>query len=66
MGEPSRATMLDGEHYQELASKLRGIARQSRSPGAREKILKLASLYDVRANHLDTQNSAASSAKDPG
>jgi len=58
--------MPDSERYQEVANKLRGIARQSRSPSAREKIHKLASWYEVRANHLDARSSVVSSAKDPG
>ena len=49
MGEPSKAIVPHSEHYRELASKLRGIARQSRLPGTREKILNLASWYEVRS-----------------
>jgi hypothetical protein len=65
MGEPSRATMADNEHYQELASKLRGIARQSRSPSTQQKILKLASWYEARAKHLDTRSPPEGFAQDP-
>ena len=40
MGEPKTAVApVDGRHYRELAEKLRKIARQSRSAGARQKIL---------------------------
>jgi hypothetical protein len=41
-----------GQHYQELASKLRDIARHCRFPGARREILALASRYEVRADYL--------------
>src|SRR5215469_5658977 len=41
----------DSQHYRELASKLRDIARQCRLPGARREILDLASRYEGRANH---------------
>ena len=56
MREPKRAiTPADSQHYRELANKLRGIAGQSCSPDARQKIFNLASWYEVRANHLDTR-----------
>jgi hypothetical protein len=57
MEEPQRTVRpLDSRRYRELANKLRGIARQSSVPDARQKILNLASWYDVRANHLDTRS----------
>ncbi len=57
MGEPKRVVApVDNQHYRELASKLRDIARQCRFPGARQEILYLASRYEVRANHLDTRS----------
>jgi hypothetical protein len=54
MGEPKRvvAPRVD-QRYRELASKLRGIARQSRLPGARQKILDLALRFEGRADHAD-------------
>jgi len=66
MREPSRAIIPNSDHYQELANKLRGIARQSRSPDAQQKILKLASWYEVRANHPDTQSPPEGFSRDPG
>ena len=43
MGQPKRVVApRDSQRYRELASKLRGIARQSRVPGTRQKILDLA------------------------
>jgi hypothetical protein len=37
----------DSQRYRELASKLRGIARQSRLPGTRQKILDLALRFEA-------------------
>ena len=52
MGEPKRVVeTIDGQHYRELASWLRGIARQCRLPGARQELLDLALRYEARANH---------------
>ena len=43
VGEPKRVVApSDNQRYRELASKLRGIARQSRLPGTQQKILNLA------------------------
>ena len=43
VGEPkSVVAPSDNQRYRELASKLRGIARQSRLPGTQQKILNLA------------------------
>jgi hypothetical protein len=62
MGEPKTAVApVDSQHYRELAEKLRKIARQSRSPGTRQKILDFALRYDGRADHLDKQGAAAGS-----
>jgi hypothetical protein len=61
MGEPQRAVgPIDSQHYREIASKLRDIARQCRFPGARQEILDLASRYERRADNLDTRNAPAS------
>ena len=65
MGEPKAViAAVDGQHYRELAEKLRKIARQSRSPGARQKILNFALRCDGTADHLDERGSAAGSAAD--
>jgi hypothetical protein len=56
MGEPGRKVEpVDSQHYRELASKLRDIARHCRFPGARQEILALSSRYEGRANPLDTR-----------
>jgi len=65
MEEPTAAPRLDSQHYRELATKLRDIARQCRFPGARQEILDLASRYEVRANHLDTRGAPGGLAEDP-
>jgi hypothetical protein len=64
-GSTTTIRPLDTRRYRELANKLRGIAGQSSVPDARQKILNLASWYEVRANQLDTRGTAAGSAEDP-
>src|SRR6202040_4035393 len=61
MGEPKTAVApVDGRHYRELAEKLRKIARQSRSPGARQKILNfLITHYPQLSSHGTKQEHAA-------
>jgi len=65
MGEPKRvAETTDGQHYRELASRLRGIARHCRLPGARQELLDLALRYEGRADHLDTRGTAGGSGEE--
>jgi len=65
MGEPKTAVApVYGQHYRKLAEKLRKIARQSRSPGARQKILNFALRCDGTADHLDKQGAAKGSSAD--
>ena len=65
MGEPKTAVApVYGQHYRELAEKLRKIARQSRSPRARQKILNFALRCDGTADHLDKQGTAKGSSAD--
>ena len=48
VGEPKRVVApTDNERYRELASKLLGIARQSRLPATHRKILNLASRFEA-------------------
>jgi hypothetical protein len=49
------------EHYREIASKLREIARECRFPGARREILDLASRIERRADDLDGRSGSAGS-----
>jgi hypothetical protein len=55
----------DSEHYREMASKLRELARHFRFPGARKELLDLAARYERRADNLDARNASASFDQDP-
>ena len=65
MEEPAAAPRLGSQHYRELATKLRDIARQCRFPGARQEVLDLASRYEVRADHLDMRSPPEDFSQDP-
>ena len=52
-----------GEHYREIASKLREIARECRFPGARQQILDLASRLERRADELEAKGGSAGSGR---
>jgi hypothetical protein len=43
----------NGEHYREVARRLREVARECRFANARQEILNLAARYDRRADHFD-------------
>jgi hypothetical protein len=43
----------NGDDYRELAEKIRGVAGRTRLPVARGELLRLASNYEQRADHLD-------------
>jgi hypothetical protein len=61
MEEPqTNSAPSDSEHYRDMASKLRQLARQFRFPGVRQELLDLASRYERRADSLDARNAAAS------
>ena len=61
MEEPqSNTARPDSEHYREMASKLRELAREFRFPGARQELLDLALRYERRADNLDARSAAAS------
>src|SRR5271169_2268579 len=47
----------NGHDYRELAVKIREIARQTRVPFARRELLRLATSYQRRGDHLDRTNS---------
>ena len=62
MEEPSASpSHCDSEHYREMASKLRELARQFRYPGARQELLNLALRFEQRADQLYTRNTPAAS-----
>jgi hypothetical protein len=48
------ALLADGDHYREMAGKVRELARYSRSPGIRRKLVELAKRYDRRGDLLMT------------
>ena len=58
---PASAPQLDSEHYREMASKLRELARQFQFPGARQELLKLALRYERRADQLDARGARGGS-----
>ena len=65
MEEPQgTGTPSGGQHYREIASKLREIARECRFPGARREILDLASRLERRADDLDAKSGLAESGGD--
>ena len=65
MGGPhTGGTSKDSDHYREMASKLRELARQCRLPGARREILDLGMRYDRRADHFDARSAFAASNED--
>jgi hypothetical protein len=60
MEEPqARPSHSDSEHYREMASKLRELAREFRFPGARQELLKLALRYERRADQLGARSTPA-------
>jgi hypothetical protein len=60
MEEPQASpSQSDSEHYREMASKLRELARQYRFPGARQELLTLALRYERRADRLDARSAPA-------
>ena len=65
MEEPQASpSQSDSEHYREIASKLRELARRFRFPGARQELLKLALRYERRAGQLDVQSAPAVSERE--
>jgi hypothetical protein len=47
------APLAGGEHYRELASRVRELARLTCSPGVRRELIDLAKRYDRRGDHFD-------------
>jgi hypothetical protein len=65
IGEPKRVVVpRESQPYRELASKLRGIARQSLLPGTRQKILDFALRFEDRANQVDRRGPTRVRAED--
>jgi hypothetical protein len=49
---PDASACPGGEHYREIAGKLREVARRCRFPGARRELLHLASNYERRGDYI--------------
>ena len=54
----ARAAGVDGDHYREIAGRLRGLARLTHSPGIRRELADLAKRYDRRGDHLDRRRNS--------
>jgi hypothetical protein len=54
-GREDAVRMVDGEHYREIARKIRAVARECRFANARQELLDLAASYERRADHLDNK-----------
>ena len=52
MSEPAPARA-DGDHYREMAGKLRELAHTTQSPGLRRELVDLAKRYDRRGDYVD-------------
>jgi hypothetical protein len=52
----TRAALACGDHYREMAERLRGLARLTRSPGIRRELADLAKRYDRRGDHFDRRS----------
>jgi hypothetical protein len=62
MEEPRASpSQSDGEHYRDMARKLRELARQFRFPGARQELLRLALRFERRADQLDASSAPVAS-----
>jgi hypothetical protein len=49
----TRAVLADGDHYREMAGRLRELAHLTHSPGIRRELVDLAKRYDRRGDHFD-------------
>jgi hypothetical protein len=49
----TRASVADGDHYREMAGRLRELARLTHLPGMRRELVDLAKRYDRRGDHFD-------------
>jgi len=49
----SAPPLADGDHYREMAGRVRELARSTRSPGIRRELVDLARRYDRRSDHFD-------------
>ena len=49
----TQAALPDGDHWREIAGRLRELARCMRLPGIRRELSELAQRYDRRGDHFD-------------
>jgi hypothetical protein len=49
----ARAAHADGDHYREMAGRLRELARLTHAPGMRRELVDLAKRYDRRGDVFD-------------
>jgi hypothetical protein len=56
MERQADAARSESDHYRDVASKLRELARQFRFPEGRQELLELALRYERRADQFDAQN----------
>jgi len=52
---PISAGFPSGEHYRDMAARLRELARQCHYAYARRELLQLAAFFDRRADHFDSR-----------
>jgi hypothetical protein len=50
------AALPDGDHYREMAGRLRELAHLTRSPGIRRELVDRAKRYDRRGDHFDCRS----------
>jgi len=48
--------LADGDHYREMAGRVRELARLTRSPGIRRQLVDLAKRHDRRGDHFDRRS----------
>ena len=54
--QPKLAPPSNGEHYREVALRLRGVACECRFPNARKELLDLAARHERRGDHFDRRS----------
>ena len=54
MSEPTPA-LADGDHYREMAGRLRALPRDTQSPGILRELVEFVGRYDQRGDYVDTR-----------
>ena len=55
MSEPTPA-LADGDHYREMAGRLRALPRDTRSPGIHRELVEFVGRSDQRGDYVDTRS----------